>query len=661
MACVADAQSKGGNFINTAAVSSREFGNDKGWYLKNIPFFECSDKNIQQVYYYRWKLYKAHLKNLGAYGYIVTEFLNTMGWDLKPYNSLNDATSFHMYEGRWLKDQRYIRDYISYMYQHNGNDRHFSEAIADAAYAYYLVNPDKEFIKAQLASMVKIYNAWNDHYDTAKGLYYIEPLLDATEYTISSIDASGGRDGFGGGDSFRPSINSYMYANALAIQKIALLGNDTATARQFREKAANIKRIVQDSLWNTRFQHFTDRFKTTNKNVKYWDFIRGRELVGYLPWTYNLPDDNATYSTAWQHVLSADGLSGKYGLRTNEPSYQYYMRQYRYDRASGLRECQWNGPSWPFQTTQVLLGMANLLNNYHQHNITSKDYFKLFKQYTLQHFIKPGELNIVEDYDPDKGGPIVNLDQRSEHYNHSEYNDLIITGLCGLRPADGNSVTINPLIDRDSVTYFCLQNIAYRGHELSIVYDKTGKKYLHGTGLSVYVDGKAVIKNAPLKKQVINLSPVDIKIEPTPVDLAINLSGTGYPKASASYTDSTISNVNKAIDGRVWYFDNVRNYWTNNGSGNATDWYQVAFEKPVQIQQVALSFYANGGKFALPLNYRMLYWDGISWQELTTTHPQLAANTRTVVDFRAITTDKIKVIFTNAAAKYTALVEEEIY
>ena len=44
-----------------------------------------------------------------------------------------------------------------------------------------------------------------------------QPLLDATEYTISSIDASGGKDGFRGGDSFRPSINAYMYANARAI------------------------------------------------------------------------------------------------------------------------------------------------------------------------------------------------------------------------------------------------------------------------------------------------------------------------------------------------------------------------------------------------------------------------------------------------------------
>ncbi len=56
----------------------------------------------------------------------------------------------------------------------------------------------------------------------------------------------------------------------------------------------------------------------------------------------------------------AIGSVGPFGLRTVEPSYPHYMRQYRYDWQSGRRECQWNGPVWPFQTTQVLQGMGKL-------------------------------------------------------------------------------------------------------------------------------------------------------------------------------------------------------------------------------------------------------------------------------------------------------------
>lgn len=653
------------NLINANAVSSKEYGNDKQWYLQNIPFFECSDKKIEQVYYYRWKLYKAHLKNLGQNGYIITEFLNTMSWDLKPYNSLNDATSFHIYEGRWLKNARYVTDYINYMYKKGGNDRHFSEAIADAAYAYYLVNPDKKFIVSQLPSMIKIYNDWNDHYDQTKSLYYIEPLLDATEYTISSIDASGGKDGFSGGDAFRPSINSYMYANALAIKNIALLNNDTSTAAIFAQKAVAIKKAVQNSLWNNSFRHFTDRYKVNNQYVKYWDFIRGRELVGYLPWTYNLPDDNAGYSAAWQHILSADELHGKFGLRTNEPSCQYYMRQYRYDTNSGQRECQWNGPSWPFQTTQVLLGMANLLNNYHQQNITAGNYFNLLKQYTLQHYMPDGSLNIVEDYDPDKGGAIVNLNQRSENYNHSEYNDLIITGFCGLRPAAGNIVVVNPLISTDSIQYFCLQNVQYHGHQLSIVYDKTGEKYHEGIGLSIYIDNKSIVRNVALKPTRVKIpNAISIQQRDTAINLAVHLGKNEFPKATASYNDSLIR-LNMAIDGRIWCFSNVVNYWSPFGSKNIIDWYQLDLGTIKRIQKLKLYFLADGKQFAAPENISIEYWHEGAWCKVDHVKEKPLkplSNSPNEINFNPIATDKIKVFFKEPTdGKYIALSEMEMF
>ncbi|RYE23695.1 MAG: glycogen debranching protein [Sphingobacteriaceae bacterium] len=665
---LATGQNKETHFIKTQQKCS-QFGNDRAWFLNNIPFFECSDQTIEQVYYYRWLLYKAHIKDLGKDGHIITEFLNPMGWDLKPYNSLNDATGFHIYEGRWLKDQRFVQDYINYMYQQGGNDRHFSEGIADAAYAYYLVNPDKAFITSQLPSMLKIYNAWDDHFDQAKGLYYIEPLLDATEYTISSIDASGGKDGFRGGDAFRPSINSFMYGNALAINKISVLKKDTSTANLYAKKALLLKSNLQKSLWNDSLQHFTDRYKVSNKFVKYWNFIRGRELVGFVPWTYNLPDDNTTYQTAFKHLLDTAELQGKFGMRTNEPSYQYYMRQYRYLPHSDIRECQWNGPSWPFQTSQVLLAMANVLNNYQHQIITKTDYVNMLKMYSLQHFIGK-DLNLVEDYDPDKGGPIVNIDQRSEHYNHSEYNDLIITGFCGIRPADNNTLVINPLIAdsgsaKNPISYFCIENVLYHGHNLSVLYDKTGRKYHQGIGLSVYVDGKRVSKSATLQKQEIKIPAAVIKPSVKKVNLAVNLTGKGFPQLTASYTDS-LDQITMANDGRVWYFKNVKNRWSCNGSKQKTDWLEVNFGEKQLVKEVSLFFYGDEKNLAAPQKYTLVYWDKNQWLPVpirTNKNPvKPLVNTETNIKFHAVTTDKLRVIFTNAAPDlYTALTEIAVY
>ena len=421
------------------SLARRHFGNDAPWYRKNIPFFECSDRQIEEVYYYRWKLYKAHLKDLGERGHLVTEFLDDVSWSLKPEESLNDATGFHLGEGRWLRDSRYANEYIDFLY-HGGNDRHFSEAIADASYRTSLVTGDPSVGLRNLAEMKKIYRAWDDHYDASKELYYIEPLLDATEYTISSIDASGGKDGFRGGDAFRPSINSFQYANALAISKLSKLAGDTKSSLEFAQKGAALRERVQTDLWNAEFQHFVDRYKVNDASARYWEFIRGRELAGYTPWYFSLPGNDAKYVISWQHLLAPDRLGGPFGLRTVEPSYEFYQKEFRYVAEGGVDrpECQWNGPSWPFQTTLALGGMANLLNDYPaQSQVTAEDYVRLLGQYAAQHYDARGQLDLQEDYDPDTGKVIVGL-ARSHHYNHSGFNDLVISWsllVCARAPA----------------------------------------------------------------------------------------------------------------------------------------------------------------------------------------------------------------------------------
>jgi Trehalase len=370
------------------------------------------------------------------------------------------------------------------MYQDGGNDRRYSESIADATYARYLVNADSSFIIKQLDSMKMIYDQWNDHWDSSKNLFYIPAMPDATEYTIASIDASGGKDGFDDGEAFRPSINSYMYGNALAISRIAAMKGDKITRDEYLRKATALRENVDDHLWNDSFKHFTDRFNGNNEYVHYWDFIRGRELAGLVPWYFNLPPDLPAYSAAWKHLMDTTQLLGRFGLRTNEPSYQYYFKQFVF--FEGKPGSQWNGPSWPYQTSLVLTGMANLLNNYNQDIISKSDYVKILRLFTQQHYLPDGKLDLVENYEPNKGGPVVHY-YWSNHYNHSSFNNLVITGLCGIRPAESDTLTINPLAD-DSIQYFCLEDILYHGHKVSVVYDKDGSKYNLGKGFTIFVD-----------------------------------------------------------------------------------------------------------------------------------------------------------------------------
>ena len=179
-----------------------------------------------------------------------------------------------------------------YLYQDGGNNRRYSESVADAAYARYLVNADSAFINQQLDSMKSIYDQWSDHWDSAKNLYYIPAMPDATEYTIASIDASGGKDGFDGGEAFRPTINSYMYGNAMAIARIAAMKGDTATSDEYFTKSNQLKEQMLNIIYGMiHCSISTDRFKVNNEYVHYWDFIRGRELAGMIPWYFNLASD----------------------------------------------------------------------------------------------------------------------------------------------------------------------------------------------------------------------------------------------------------------------------------------------------------------------------------------------------------------------------------
>ncbi|MCH5312047.1 MAG: hypothetical protein J1E57_08865, partial [Prevotella sp.] len=82
--------------------------------------------------------------------------------------------------------------------------------------------------------------------------------------------------------------------------------------------------------------------------------------------------------------------------------------------------------------------------------------------------------------------------ERSRYYNHSTFNDLMITGICGFRPQADGTIVVNPLIPENTWDYWCLDGINYQGHTITIVYDKTGNHYNLGKGLVVLKDGKRV-------------------------------------------------------------------------------------------------------------------------------------------------------------------------
>ncbi|WP_068082493.1 MGH1-like glycoside hydrolase domain-containing protein, partial [Novosphingobium rosa] len=606
--------------LDAQAVLAQRYGGDAAWYAGNIPLFASSDPQLDDVWYYRWALYRAHQRDTGEQGYLTTEFFDDVGWQREPWAGLNDASGFHIAEGRWLRQRRFAGDYIGYLYAHGGNDRHFSEAIADAVWGRYLADGDRAAVTRYLPEMQRIYAAWDDHFDKARGLYWIEPLLDATEYTVTSINASGGKDGFRGGDAFRPSINAYMVANARAISRIAALAGQGEQARLYADKAETLRKALLTDLWSPGLTHFVDRYKDSNAFVKAWDQIDQRELVGYLPWAYGVVGSDKGYDAAWRHLLDADQLGGPHGLRTAEPSYRYYMRQYRYDKDTGLRECQWNGPVWPFQTTQALMALATMLHDRGgDAPVARAEYWRLLRQYAALHRQADGRLDLEEDYDPATGAPIVGL-ARSHHYFHSGFNDLVVTGLVGIVPSADDRLILDPLLPAsgEGPGWFALQDLPYHGHLLTVTYDRAGDHFHQGAGLKVWLDGRLAGQRATAGRMELAVPRKANPDQPHPIDLAVQLLRNGWPHVAAS-SGGDAEKLHQLVDGRISFFRELPNGWVS-ARDTTSEWVGLSFEKPIEPRAMELALVSGEGH-ALPTSATV--WTGGEghWRKLAQLRP----------------------------------------
>jgi hypothetical protein len=150
---------------------------------------------------------------------------------------------------------------------------------------------------------------------------------------------------------------------------------------------------------------------------------------------------------------------------------------------------------WPFATAQTLTAMANLLNNYQQNYVADSNYFGLLNTYVESQYYR-GRPYIGEYLDEKTGYWLKGDEERSRYYNHSTFNDLIISGLVGLRPR----AEVNPLLPGNKWNWFCLDNVLYHGKIVTIIWDKDGLKYKKGKGLSVWVNGKKVASSLKLEK-----------------------------------------------------------------------------------------------------------------------------------------------------------------
>jgi hypothetical protein len=141
-----------------------------------------------------------------------------------------------------------------------------------------------------------------------------------------------------------------------------------------------------------------------------------------------------------------------------------------------------------------LVALGRVLRDYPQTAVTSRDYFDAFLTYVrAQHY--DGLPYIGEYYDESTGVWLKGRNERSRYYNHSTFADLLITGVVGLRPRSDDIVEVHPLLPDRTWSWFCLDQVPYRGRSLTILWDVDGKRYGRGAGLRVFADGKEIAQS----------------------------------------------------------------------------------------------------------------------------------------------------------------------
>jgi len=203
----------------------------KAWSFvsENCPLFDCPDKDIEKTYYYRWWVYRKHIKKQSG-RFVISEFIKRA--------PICCPAGHHLYEGRWLGNSNILDDYVAYWFTKSEGQRSRKGKRGKLNSKFKTQNS-----KLTLPDLVQNYKGWEESSHVGGDLYY-------------QYDGKDGMEKSAGGHGLRPTINSYMYGDAMAISKITNLAGNQKLADEFKAiaeggKAKLLKLEVNEleSIW----------------------------------------------------------------------------------------------------------------------------------------------------------------------------------------------------------------------------------------------------------------------------------------------------------------------------------------------------------------------------------------------------------------------------
>lgn len=479
----------------------------QSWFDKNVPTFVCSDPWVTKQYAHRAYNLRKNMMEPGLGRMKWPTFVEgrwRSGW--YP-NVITYGGGHQIREARWLRNPKYWEGHLStyaenekangvyanYVRPDEIGSGQYTDWITSTAWDAYLVHPDRTYIASVAEKLATNVRGWSSTYDPdGDGLLRVDShWWTGMEWQPSFFYFSDYKRGNPNGnepvervDLDRVDLTAYQYGNAKAAENIFRALGKSDRAQEFAGLAGRISEAMREKMWDPESGWFYS-LRTRDGAV-----AKVKEVIGVYPFYFGALPAGQGYEAVWKSLIDPKQFWTKWPVASVSmecPAYSQKSWPDGYGTA-----CMWNGPTWPHANSLVISAMGNSLrSNEGPSALTKNHLWDLFISFTKAQF-KDQKLEnpwTGEFYSGDTG----EWKTGERDYNHSTYIDLVIGEIVGIVPRNDDVLEIHPLVPAGKLTYFLLDGVRYRGHDVSVVWDAPGgtDRFADGRkGMDVYVDGK---------------------------------------------------------------------------------------------------------------------------------------------------------------------------
>ncbi len=456
-------------------------------YIAAIPQFRCSSEHVQRYYWYRWMGLRMAMQRPGVGQLKRRTVCEGPGYFRR---AITYSLQAHLRELRWMKTSQVAQDTLFNFFDAQEEDGRIPGIIdlegareesfyhadwAGSVLDLLSIHPSREILVAAYRSLSR-YAQWlrSTRDPEGVGLYAVENHYEtgqefSSRYQVVNPEADiqhwGNRFQLQGVDA-----TTYAYELYRGLTLMAGMLGEEGQGAVWREEAERIKQAVLLRMWDSGDQMFYDVDSRTGNRTKV------KAGTCFYPFMTDMPEEKHCAALE-HHLLNPEEFWTEYpfpSLSMDDPMFNPLGLW------KGLmRNCPWNGRSWPMLNSHLVEALARAGARL-QPSLLPHAGEALLRTIRLLFLGGDAALpNCYEHYNPLTGKPC--LYRTINDYQHSWVIDLILKYCAGLQPDPNGTLRVSPL--PTGLEFVHVQGARVFGHEIDI-------EVADGRVISLHVDGE---------------------------------------------------------------------------------------------------------------------------------------------------------------------------